>query len=96
MVRAQAKKRAHCSRAGLNLGVESSSAGHMARALKIKPGSPDMQQAARYRRFGARDPGCCDERLGDAACVLVDVNQLAGTVSDRYLLRLHGFRDFSD
>ena len=40
--------------------------------------------------------GCCDERLGDAACVFVDVDQLARTVSYRNLLRLHGFGDFPD
>lgn len=40
--------------------------------------------------------GCCDERLGDAACAFVDVDQLARTVSYRNLLRLHGFGDFPD
>ena len=40
--------------------------------------------------------GCCDERLGDAACVFVDVDQLARTVSYRNLLRLHGLGDFPD
>ena len=66
--------------------------------------SVDAEQSAadktRFDRCAKRSllmtAGCCDERLGDAACVFVDVNQLARTVTYRNLLRLHGLGDFPD
>ena len=66
------------------------SVGMPSRVLRIRLGSTGAKRSL------LMTAGCCDERLGDAACVFVDVNQLARTVTYRNLLRLHGLGDFPD